>query len=229
VALQHVDESTRVVVVAGASLEPERLVVDDLNGLDVLVVPYRLEKPVREPCTEKGEDVAAPQKVVDPEHLSFGNQRGNELVELTSPGSVGTERLLHRQHRALRQLDQLKRLAGASSDRRWQGEEQRRRPVTLRQQRPQVFHRGHVALAVVAALRRTRDPPAVPTVPAVATVATVRKGVLDTPSPLLVAELGQPGSEQLDGPAVAPVAAQQRRQARQQKPARQVSVCAQHH
>ncbi len=65
VALDHVDERTRRVVVARATLEREPLVVDDLDALDVLGIPDRVEDPIGEPEAEQIDDRRLAEEVID--------------------------------------------------------------------------------------------------------------------------------------------------------------------
>ena len=62
VALHHVDERARAVVVPDPPLEAERLVVDDLDAFDGVAVPDRLDQPIREPVPRMFSTVARPRK-----------------------------------------------------------------------------------------------------------------------------------------------------------------------
>ena len=67
----------------------------DLDVVDVVAVPDRLEQPVGEP---EGEDVLRrflAQEVVDPEDLLLVEDLVQLLVQLLRRGQVGAERLLH--------------------------------------------------------------------------------------------------------------------------------------
>ena len=121
-ALDHVDQRAGLVVVAGAALEPERLLDDDLDVLDVLGREQRLEDPVREPQPDQVEDRRLAEEVVDPEHLLLGHHRLQQPVERAGAARVVAERLLEREHDARRQRHLRERRARPHRDRRREGE-----------------------------------------------------------------------------------------------------------
>ena len=112
VALDHVLERARAVVVARAALESERLVGDDVDVADVDVVPHGLEDPVAEAQPEQVENGGLPEEVVDPEGLRLGDDAREQPVEARRASPVVAERLLERELQTLRQLHRREQLAG---------------------------------------------------------------------------------------------------------------------
>ena len=70
-----------MVVVAGATLEGERLVEGDLDAVDVVAVPDRLEDPVGEAQAGDVLDRLLLEEVVDPVDRALGRRLGEQLVE----------------------------------------------------------------------------------------------------------------------------------------------------
>ena len=93
-ALDHVDERARLVVVTRAIFESQLLVVDDVDLLDVLRAPQRLENAIGEPQAQQVEDRRLAEKVIDLVDLVFRHQPGQLVVERDSAASIGAERLL---------------------------------------------------------------------------------------------------------------------------------------
>ena len=92
--LEDVADRAGVLVVAGAGLDPDRLGDGDLDVVDELAVPDRLEDPVREAEREHVLDRLLAEVVVDPEDLVLAEvleQRGRQLL---CRGEVVAERLL---------------------------------------------------------------------------------------------------------------------------------------
>ena len=96
-----------VAIRAGRLVEPgphadvERLGDIDLNLVDVVAIPDRLEQSVGEP---EGQDVQRgllAEEVVDAEDLLLGEGRMERGVELPRAAEVGAERLLHDDARTL--------------------------------------------------------------------------------------------------------------------------------
>ncbi len=70
------------VVVAGAALEGEVLVEDDLDLFDVLPVPHRLQERVREAQAQDVQDGCLAEEVVHPVDVVLRDQRGQRLVQV---------------------------------------------------------------------------------------------------------------------------------------------------
>ena len=71
VVLEDVADRARLLVERGAALDPDRLGDGDLDVVDELAVPDRLEDPVREPQREQVLDGLLAEVVVDPEDLAL--------------------------------------------------------------------------------------------------------------------------------------------------------------
>ena len=100
----HVAVGARGLVEVGALGQPELLGHVDLDVVDVVAVPDRLEQPVGE---AEGEDVLRrllAQEVVDPEDLLLVEDLVQLAVQLLRRGQVGAERLLHDDPGALDEL-----------------------------------------------------------------------------------------------------------------------------
>ncbi len=67
--LDEVAERTRTLVVAGAPLDPDVLGGGDLDVIDVVAVPDRLEQGVGEPQRHQVLDGLLAEVVIDPEDL----------------------------------------------------------------------------------------------------------------------------------------------------------------
>ena len=97
----HVAERAGLLEEAGAALDRQLLRHVDLDVVDVLAVPDRLEQAVAE---AKGEDVLhrlLAEEVVDPEDLCLFEHAVQGLVERSRGGEIVAERLLDDQPRAL--------------------------------------------------------------------------------------------------------------------------------
>ncbi len=80
--LEHVAEAARFFVVAAAMLDAQRFGGGDLNMIDVLTVPDRLDDRVGKP---KGEDVldgVLPEIVIDPIDLFLVKGAFDRLAEM---------------------------------------------------------------------------------------------------------------------------------------------------
>jgi hypothetical protein len=106
VILQHVLERAGSVVVAGAPLECERLLPEDLDFFDVVAVPCGIEERVRESEREEILNARHSEDVVDSEDEPFAfapQQLDEELVERNRAREVRAERLLEHDPAARRQ------------------------------------------------------------------------------------------------------------------------------
>ena len=152
VALDHVGQRAGLVVVAGPVLQGQLLVVDDVDALDVLVAPQRLEQPVGEPQAEQVEDCRAAEEVVDPLDLVLVDQLGSagrlSAAALAASVPNGFSRA---STVPVGQLDRPQRLAGGHRDGGRQGEVdgRGRRPGT--HQTAQILGVGDVRLDVAGA------------------------------------------------------------------------------
>ena len=100
----HVFERADGFVELGAVLDGEPLGDVDLNVIDELAVPDRLEQAVGEP---EGENVLRgffAEEVVDPKDLFLVESLVDRLVEFACALQVDAERLLHDDPRVLRQV-----------------------------------------------------------------------------------------------------------------------------
>ena len=85
----------RLVVEAAARSDVERLGHVDLDVVDVIAVPDRLEQPIREPQREDVLRRLLAEEVVDPEDLGLVEDLVHLGVQLLGALEVGPERLLH--------------------------------------------------------------------------------------------------------------------------------------
>ena len=90
----HVAVGAGVLVEAGAVVDGERLRHVDLDVVDVVAVPDRLEHAVGEAQRDQVLDRLAAEEVVDPEHALLGEDAVHERVELARAVEVDAERLL---------------------------------------------------------------------------------------------------------------------------------------
>ena len=88
-----------LLVEAGAALDPERLGDRDLDVVDELPVPDRLEDAVREPERQHVLHRLLAEVVVDAEDLALVEVLRDQLVQLACGGEVVAERLLDDQPR----------------------------------------------------------------------------------------------------------------------------------
>jgi hypothetical protein len=144
VALDHVPQRARAVVVAGAVLEGEVLVVDDLHAVDVRGVPHRLEEPVGEAQPEDVQHRALAEEVVHPVHVVLRHEPREELVEAPGGLAVGPERLLHDEAGAGGQLALRQCVAGALGGRGRQREVEGHGRLARLEEAPQVRGLGDV-------------------------------------------------------------------------------------
>ena len=82
VALDHVAQGAGAVVVAGAALQGQVLVEDDLHLLDVFTVPDRLQEVVREAQAQDVQHRRLAQEMVHPVDVVLRDQRGQRLVQV---------------------------------------------------------------------------------------------------------------------------------------------------
>ena len=92
--LEDVADRARLLVVAGAALDPDRLGDGDLHVVDELPVPDRLEDAVREPQRQHVLDRLLAEVVVDAEDLVLGEVLLDLGVQLARRREVVAERLL---------------------------------------------------------------------------------------------------------------------------------------
>src|SRR5712672_79478 len=97
--LEDVANRAGRLVVLRPSLDPDRLGNRDLDVVDELPVPDRLEDAVREPQREHVLDRLFAEVVVDPEDLALVEVLANQLIQRTRRFEVVTERLLDDQTR----------------------------------------------------------------------------------------------------------------------------------
>ena len=94
VVLHHVAEDARGVVVAAAALDVDGLRHVELDVVDVVLVPQRLEHAVREPKREEVLDGLLAEVVIDSIDLVLLPVCEHVLVELQRRREIGAERLL---------------------------------------------------------------------------------------------------------------------------------------
>ena len=94
VVLHDVAERTRLLVVRATTLDADLLGDGDLDVIDVLPVPQRLEDPVREAEDEQVLHGLLAEVVVDAIDLLLDEGRMQALVELARGCQVAPERLL---------------------------------------------------------------------------------------------------------------------------------------
>ena len=98
----HVAEGARFLVEAAAHLDRERLGDVDLDVVDVVAVPDRLEHAVGEAQRQQVLDRLAAEVVVDPVDAALVEDRVQLRVQLAGRVEVGAERLLGDHPGALR-------------------------------------------------------------------------------------------------------------------------------
>ena len=94
VVLDQVAQRAGALVVAGAPPDPDVLGGSDLDVVDVVAVPDRLEQRVGEPQRHQVLDRLLAEVVVDPEDLRLVEHLEHLRVELARRGEVVAERLL---------------------------------------------------------------------------------------------------------------------------------------
>ena len=94
VVLDDVAGRADAVVVAGPAADADVLGHGDLDVVDVVAVPHRLEQLVGEAQRQQVLDRLLAEVVVDPEHRVGGEHRLDDLVELAGARQVVPERLL---------------------------------------------------------------------------------------------------------------------------------------
>ena len=106
----HVAEGTGFLVEAAAHLDRERLRHVDLDVVDVVAVPDRLEHTVGEAQRQQVLHRLAADVVVDAEDPLLVEDRVDKIVERTGRGEVAAERLLHDHPRPVAQVLPAQRL-----------------------------------------------------------------------------------------------------------------------
>ena len=94
VVLEDVPDHAGLLVELGAAFDADRLRDRDLDVVDELAVPDRLEDAVREPQGQHVLDGLLAEVVVDPEDLFLGEIAADQLGQLAGRGEVVAERLL---------------------------------------------------------------------------------------------------------------------------------------
>ncbi len=97
VALDHVDQEARLVVVARAILEPQGLVEADDDGFDIFGRPRRLEQTVGEAQAQHVEHGGAAEEVIDAEDLVLGHHAAQGLVQRSGARLIRAEGLFERE------------------------------------------------------------------------------------------------------------------------------------
>ena len=118
----HVAEGAGLLVEAGAARDRERLGDVDLDVVDVVSVPDRLEEAVREAQGEDVLDRLLAEEVVDPEDVRLAEDRVDGRVELLRGREIGAERLLDDDARALGKARVAEHRHGRGERRRRDGE-----------------------------------------------------------------------------------------------------------
>ncbi len=137
------------VVVAGPAFKAERLVPDDVDGLDVLRVPRGLEDPVGETQAQDVLHGLLAEEVVDAEDGVFGHDFMNESVELAGRAEVVAEGLLDHDPAARSERRGAEGLHGSGEDVRWQGEVCDGGSIPIPEGGAQRRRVGHVTTVVV--------------------------------------------------------------------------------
>src|SRR5262245_26638672 len=107
--LHHVLERTDTVEVPGAALQGQVLIPGDLNLGDVCAVPGGSEEKVGEPAAEDVLHGGHREEVVDAEHRLFGQEFGEQSVQVYGALQVLAERLLQYDAAAGRELPSMQR------------------------------------------------------------------------------------------------------------------------
>ena len=94
-ALEHVAQHAGRIVVARPMADGERFGGGDLDMLDVIAVPDRLEDRIGEPQDQDVLHRFLAQVVIDPVDLALGENLVNLAVELLGAGQVRAEGLFH--------------------------------------------------------------------------------------------------------------------------------------
>ena len=152
--LDHVAERARPVVVAGPALQAERLVPGDVDPLDVVAVPHRIEDPVGEPQPQHVQDGLLGQEVVDAEDVALVERPRDQLVEGLGVGEVGAEGLLDDQRGVRGQARPGQRLQRGAEQHVRQRQVHGHRGGGAVERAPQVVGRGDVGRAVRQALEQ---------------------------------------------------------------------------
>jgi hypothetical protein len=93
--LHHIADRARLLVELPPSLHPELLRHGDLDPLDVIAVPDRLQEAVGEPVVQEILHRLLAEVVIDPEDGRLGKELVQRAIERLSGGEVAAERLLH--------------------------------------------------------------------------------------------------------------------------------------
>ncbi len=120
----HVAQCTRAVVEITAGLDTHGFCGSDLHVIDVMVVPERLENPVRKPADQNVLDGFLAQVMIDAIDLVLAHHTQQAGVQCFGSGQVGAERLLD--NHASKGVGRFLQQASATQARRHFTEEARR-------------------------------------------------------------------------------------------------------
>ncbi|GBC90332.1 hypothetical protein HRbin14_01067 [bacterium HR14] len=95
--LHHIAQGARLIVVAGAPLQPGGLRRGNLHMLHMVAVPQRLQQQVRKPKHENVLNGLLAQVVVNPENLLFAPVGAYLLIQSASAFNIVAEGLLDHQ------------------------------------------------------------------------------------------------------------------------------------
>ena len=95
VVLDYIAQATRRFIKGSAPLDAEFFRERDLNAIDIVPVPDRLEKGVGEAKVQNVHDRFFAQIVVDPEDRPLWENGERNAIEFARGGKITAERLLH--------------------------------------------------------------------------------------------------------------------------------------
>jgi hypothetical protein len=228
VTLDHVDEGAGLVVVARPALEPEGLVVDDVDAGDVLRGEQRLDDAVGEAQAEQVEHGRPAEEVVDAVDARLWEERVQQVVEVLGALGVGAEGLLERETGPRGQVEVLEDRAALLGDGGRQGEVHGRVVPAVGEQRPEVVGTRHVRLPVARRVDHGLQPLGQTSAAGRALVLLVlrrlrvREGVVHELLPVAVRQVFHAGTDELDVPVGLHL--EQGREARQEQPLGQVAT-----
>jgi hypothetical protein len=157
VALDHVAQRARAVVVARTTLQGQVLIEDDFYLGNVVTAPDRLQEIVGEPQAKDVQDGGLAQEMVHPVDVVLRNKGQECPVELAGRLLAGAEGLLHDQTGPGGDLFRAQDFAGLLAHLRRQGEVDRNRPLEARQEFCERAVCGDVGLVVFRRLCHDRQ------------------------------------------------------------------------